>query len=160
MIIIALGALLLAHPTSADTFTDEATGLKIEFADRWELDTAGGALVATAPDKLASIVVITMRNVKEAEEALQKLDHDDVMGSQIKTVRPDDKVIEKKINGLPAKIFTGRANISNVKMPFVAAVVQRDGGKAFVVFAFPTNNAHVKRIEKSIESIREPKSGQ
>ena len=43
-------------------------------------------------------------------------------------------------------------------MPFVAAVVQ-DKGPAFVVFAFPANNAHVKRMVASINSIREAKSG-
>ena len=67
-------------------------------------------------------------------------------------------VLSKTINGLPAKLFTGTANIANTKMPFVAAVVQ-DKGPAFVVFAFPANNAHVKQMIASINSIRGAKSG-
>jgi hypothetical protein len=148
---------LLSISLRADVYTDQATGLRIDFPLRWELGAAD-AVVATAPDRLASILVLPMKDVKDAEEALQRLDLNDVMGSQIKSIRPDEKVISKKINGLPAKIFTGTANIGNVKLPFMAAVVQKADAPAFVVFAFPTNNAHVERIKKSIASIRGPDS--
>ena len=157
MLMAALVVLMLAPLALGDSHTDQATGFTIDFPNRWKVEQAD-AVMARAPDRLAIILVISMKNVKDAEQALQKLDIDDVMGSQIKTVRPDEKVVEKKIHGLPAKIFTGRANVSNVKVPFLAAVVQ-DGGPAFVVFAFPANNAHVKRIQESIESIRGAGSG-
>ncbi|HEV8606063.1 MAG TPA: hypothetical protein VGQ99_11880 [Tepidisphaeraceae bacterium] len=157
MLSLALAVFLLAPFSIADTHTDAATGFSIEFPDRWEVEEAD-AVMASAPDHLGTILVIAIKNAKDAGEALQRLDRDDVMGNQIKTVRPDEKVISKNIGGMPAKIFTGTANVANVKMPFVAAVVQ-DGGPSFVVFAFPANNAHLKRMVTSIESIRGPKSG-
>ena len=155
-LIITLAVLILAPLAFADSHTDDKTGFTIDFPNKWELDQAD-AVVANAPDKLASMIVISFKDVKGAD-ALQRLDIDDVMGNQIKTVRPDPKVIDKKINGLPAKLFSGTANISNIKMSFVAAVVQ-DKGPAFVVFCFPANNAHVKRMLASIETIRGPSSG-
>jgi hypothetical protein len=155
--IIALAVLMLAPICFADSHTDDATGFTIQFPDNWKVDEAD-AFIANAPDHLASILVIAKKDTKDAAEALQRLDRDDVMGNQIKTIRPDEKVLSKKINGLPAKLFTGTANISNIKMPFVAAVVQ-DKGPAFIVFCFPANNAHLKRMITSIESIRGPANG-
>ena len=155
--IALLLALLITSISFADSHTDDATGFSIQFPDNWKVEEAD-AVIASAPDHLASILVISMKDVKDAAEALQRLDRNDVMGNQIKTVRPDEKVLSKNINGLPAKLFTGTANIANVKISFVAAVVQ-DRGPAFVVFAFPANNAHLKRIVTSIESIRGPGSG-
>jgi len=154
--IALLLALLITSISFADSHTDDATGFSIQFPDNWKVEEAD-AVIASAPDHLASILVISMKDVKDAAEALQRLDRNDVMGNQIKTVRPDEKVLSKNINGLPAKLFTGTANIANVKISFVAAVVQ-DRGPAFVVFAFPANNAHLKRIVTSIESIRGPGS--
>src|SRR5882672_7432137 len=155
LLIVALAVFLLAPISFADLHTDDATGFSIQFPDNWKIEEAD-AVIASAPDHLASILVIAMKDTKDAAEALQRLDRDDVMGNQIKTVRPDEKVLSKNINGLPAKLFTGTANIANVKISFVAAVVQ-DKGPAFVVFAFPANNAHLKRIITSIESIRAAK---
>jgi len=155
LLIVALAVFLLAPISLADTHTDDTTGFSIQFPDNWKVEEAD-AVIASAPDHLASILVIAMKDTKDAAEALQRLDRDDVMGNQIKTVRPDEKVLSKNINGLPAKLFTGTANIANVKISFVAAVVQ-DKGPAFVVFAFPANNAHLKRIITSIESIRAAK---
>jgi hypothetical protein len=157
LIIIAATVLLLAAISFADTHTDSATGYSIKFPDNWEVEQAD-AVVASAPDHLGSILVIAIKDVKEPADALQRLDIDDVMGNQIKTVRPAEKVISKNINGLPAKLFTGTANIANVKMSFVAAVVQGKG-PSFVVFAFPANNAHLERMITSIHSIRGPGSG-
>src|SRR5437764_7043738 len=157
MLIVALAVLLLAPISLSDSHTDAATGFTIEFPEKWDVDKAD-AVVANAPDHLASMLVISFKDVKEPADALQRLDIDDVMGNQIKRIRPDDKVLSKNINGLPAKLFTGTANIANSKMSFVAAVVQ-DKGPAFVVFAFPANNAHVKQMVASINSIRGAKSG-
>ncbi len=157
MLIVALAVLLLAPFSLADSHTDAATGYSIEFPEKWDVDQAD-AVVANAPDHLASMLVISFKDVKQPADALQRLDIDDVMGNQIKSIRPDQKVLSKNINGLPAKLFTGTASIANTKMPFVAAVVQ-DKGPAFVVFAFPANNAHLKRIITSIESIHGAKSG-
>jgi len=157
MLVIAVAVLLLARISFADTHTDAATGFTIEFPDKWDVDKAD-AVIASAPDHLASMLVIAIKDTKDAAEALQRLDIDDVMGNQIKSIRPDEKVHSKNIHGLPAKLFTGTANIANVKMPFVAAVVQ-DKGPAFVVFAFPANNAHLKQMISSIESIHGAKSG-
>lgn len=157
LLIVALAVSLLAQFSLADSHTDAATGFTIEFPEKWDVDQAD-AVIASAPDHLASMLVITIKDTKDAAEALQRLDIDDVMGNQIKSIRPDEKVLSKNIHGLPAKLFTGTASIGNVKMPFVAAVVQ-DKGPAFVVFAFPANNAHVKRIIASIESIHGAKSG-
>src|SRR3954469_9378145 len=141
----------------ADSHTDPSTGYTIRFPDKWNVDEAD-AVIATAPDHLASMLVISFQDTRDPAEALQRLDRDDVMGNQIKSIRPSDKVLSKTINGLPAKLFTGTANISNVKVPFVAAVVQ-EKGRAFVVFAFPANNAHLERITTSIQSIRGASSG-
>src|SRR5258706_3689726 len=157
MLIVALAVLLLAQFSLADSHTDAATGFTIEFPEKWDVDQAD-AVVANAPDHLASMLVISFKDVKEPADALQRLDIDDVMGNQIKSVRPDQKVLSKNINGLPAKLFTGTASIGSIKMSFVAAVVQ-DKGPAFVVFAFPANNAHVKQMIASINSIRGAKSG-
>ena len=157
-LIVALAVALLAPISFADTHTDSATGYSIKFPDKWEVEQAD-AVVATAPDRLASILVIAIRNTEGGADALQRLDIDDVMGNQIKSIRPAEKVISKTINGLPARLFSGTANIANVKVPFVAAVVQEKKGPAFVAFAFPANNAHVERIVASINSIRGPGSG-
>jgi hypothetical protein len=157
MLITALALLLPAQFSFADSHTDSATGFTIDFPEKWDVDQAD-AVVANAPDHLASMLVISFKDTKDAAEALQRLDIDDVMGNQIKSIRPDEKVLTKNIHGLPAKLFTGTASIGSIKMSFVAAVVQ-DKGPAFVVFAFPANNAHVKRILTSIESIQGPKSG-
>jgi hypothetical protein len=157
LLIVALAVLLLAPFSHADSHTDAATGITIDFPENWDVDKAD-AVVANAPDHLASMLVISFKDVKEPADALQRLDIDDVMGNQIKRVRPDEKVLSKTIHGLPAKLFTGTANIGNIKMPFVAAVVV-DKGPAYVVFAFPANNAHVKRMIASIESIHGAKSG-
>ena len=155
-LIIALAVLILTPLALADSHTDDKTGFTIDFPSKWELDQAD-AVVANAPDHLASMIVISFKDVRDAD-ALQRLDIDDVMGNQIKTIRPDAKVVSKKINGLPAKLFTGTANISNIKMPFVAAVVH-DKGPAFVVFCFPANNAHQQKMLASINSIRGKSSG-
>jgi len=157
LIIIAVAIFLMAPISRADTHTDASTGYSIKFPDKWDLDEAD-AVIANAPDHLASILVIAMKDPKDAAEALARLDRDDVMGNQIKSIRPSDKVVSKNINGLPAKLFTGTVNIANVKMPFVAAVVQ-EKGPAFVVFAFPANNAHLDQIVASIQSIHGPGSG-
>jgi hypothetical protein len=149
--------LLFASISFADTHTDDSTGFTIRFPDNWKIDEAD-AVVANAPDRLASMLVISFKNTENAADALQRLDRDDVMGNQIKSIRPDEKVLSKKINGLPAKLFTGTANLGNIKMPFVAAVVQ-DKGPAFVVFCFPANNAHLQRMVASIDSIRGAGSG-
>jgi len=141
----------------ADSHTDPNTGYSIKFPENWNVEEAD-AVVASAPDHLASILVISFKETKDAADALQRLDRDDVMGNQIKSIRPAEKVISKTINGLPAKLFSGTANIANVKISFVAAVVQQKG-PAFVVFAFPANNAHLERIAASINSIRGPGSG-
>src|SRR6266481_3780656 len=143
MLIIVLPVIMLVPICLADSHTDDATGFTIKFPDNWAVDEAD-AVIANAPDHLASMLVIAMKDTKDAAEALQRLDRDDVMG--------------KKINGLPAKLFTGTASIANIKMPFVAAVIQ-DKDPAFVVFAFPANNAHLKRMITSIETIRGPASG-
>ena len=156
LVIIALAVFLLAPISLADTHTDSSTGYTIKFPDKWDVDEAD-AVIANAPDHLASILVIAMKDTKDAAEALQRLDRDDVMGNQIKSIHPNEKVVSKTINGLPAKLFTGTANIANVKMSFVAAVVQ-EKGPAFVVFAFPANNAHLERMVASIQSIRGPQS--
>ena len=87
-----------------------------------------------------------------------RLDRDDIMGNQIKSIRPAEKVQDRKINGLSAKIFTGTASLANIKMSFLAAVV-RDNGPSFVVFCVPANNAHLEKMIASINSIRGPKSG-
>src|SRR6266576_2117802 len=96
MLIVALAVLLLAPISLSDSHT----------------------VAANAPDHLASMLVISFKDVKEPADALQRLDIDDVMGNQIKRIRPDEKVLSKTINGLPAKLFTGTANIANTKMPF------------------------------------------
>jgi hypothetical protein len=153
----AMALFSIASVCLADTHTDRATGYSIKFPDKWNIAEAD-AVVASAPDHLASILVIAIKNTEDAAHALQRLDQDDVMGNQIKSIRPADKVISKSINGLPAKLFSGTANVANVKVPFLAAVVQ-EKGPAFVVFAFPANNAHLERIVTSINSIRGPGSG-
>jgi hypothetical protein len=157
LVIVAFASLLLAPITFADTYTDRSTGYSIKFPDKWNIEEAD-AVVASAPDHLASILVIAIKNTEGGADALQRLDRDDVMGNQIKSIRPAEKVISKQINGLPAKLFTGTANVANVKVSFVAAVVQ-EKGPALVVFAFPANNAHLERIITSIHSIRGPGSG-
>jgi hypothetical protein len=156
-LILALAVLVLAPVSAADSHTDASTGYTIQFPDNWKVDEAD-AVVANAPDRLASMLVISFKNTENAADALQRLDRDDIMGNQIKSIRPDEKVLSKKINGLPAQLFTGTASLGNIKMPFVAAVVQ-DKGPALVVFCFPANNAHVKRMVASIETIRGPGSG-
>jgi len=157
MLSAALAIFLLAPISFADSHTDSATGITIDFPEKWDVDQAD-AVVANAPDHLASMLVISFKNVEAPADALQRLDIDDVMGNQIKSVRPDERVLSKTIHGLPVKLFTGTANIANTKMPFVAAVVL-DKGPVFVVFAFPANNAHVKQMIASIESMHGAKSG-
>jgi hypothetical protein len=156
-LILALAVLVLAPVAAADSHTDAATGYTIQFPDKWNVDQAD-AVVANAPDRLASMLVISFKNTENAADALQRLDRDDIMGNQIKSIRPDQKVLSKKINGLPATLFTGTASLGNIKMPFIAAVIQ-EKGPALVVFCFPANNAHVERMVASINSIRGKSSG-
>ena len=156
-LLIALVVFTLASISFADSHTDDKTGFTIRFPDKWNIDEAD-AIVANAPDRLASMIVISFKDTPDAAKALDRLDRDEIMGNQIKTIRPAEKVLDRKINGLPAKIFTGTANIANIRMPFLAAVV-RDNGPSFVVFCFPANNAHVERMIASINSIRGAGSG-
>src|SRR5436189_4302733 len=109
LIILALAIMPLAQFSLADSHTDPSTGYTIKFPDKWNVDEAD-AVIATAPDHLASILVISFKDTRDPAEALQRLDRDDVMGNQIKSIRPSDKVLSKNINGLPAKLFTGTAN--------------------------------------------------
>src|SRR6266446_1460206 len=111
MLIIVLPVIMLVPICLADSHTDDATDFTIKFPDNWAVDEAD-AVIANAPDHLASMLVIAMKDTKDAAEALQRLDRDDVMGNQIKSIRPDEKVLSKKINGLPAKLFTGTASIA------------------------------------------------
>ncbi len=157
LIIVAVAISSAVQFSFADSHTDASTGYTIKFPDKWDVDEAD-AVIANAPDHLASMLVIAIKGTKDPAEALQHLDRDDVMGNQIKSIRPSDKVVSKNINGLPAKLFTGTANVANVKMPFVAAVVQ-EKGPAFVVFCFPANNAHLERMVASINTIRGAGSG-
>ena len=157
MFIVALAVSMLAPIVFADSHTDDKTGFTIRFPDNWKIEEAD-AVVASAPDHLASMLVISFKDTENAADALQRLDRDDVMGNQIKTIRPSGNAVSKTINGLPAKLFSGTANVANVKVPFIAAVVQ-DKGPAFVVFCFPANNAHQQRMVASINSIRGKASG-
>jgi len=152
-----LALLACSSLSLADSHTDDATGFTIRFPDKWTIDEAD-AIVANAPDRLASMIVISFKDTPDAEKALQRLDRDDIMGNQIKSIRPAEKVQDRKINGLSAKIFTGTASLANIKMSFLAAVV-RDNGPSFVVFCVPANNAHLEKMIASINSIRGPKSG-
>jgi len=154
--LMAAMCLLMAPMAPADTHTDRKTQIAIDFPDKWNVEQAD-AVVASSPDHLATMLVIAMKNTGDAADALQKLDRDDVMGGQIKNIKQDEKMAERKIHGLPATIFTGSANVANVKVRFLAVVIA-DGGPAYVVFAVPANQEHVKAIQKSIDSIRGPKS--
>src|SRR2546421_6933666 len=120
---LAFLLILLITPISlSDSHTDAATGITIDFPEKWDVDQAD-AVIANAPDHLASMLVISFKDVKEPADALQRLDIDDVMGNQIKSIRLDEKILSKTIHSLPVKLFTGTANIANSKMSFVAAVV-------------------------------------
>ena len=116
--------------------------------------------MAIAPDRLATMIVIGVKTAKGPEDALYYLDIGEVMGNQIKSIKHDGKVIRKQINGLSARIFSGTANVANVKTPFVAAVIRKDRGPWLVVFASPSNNAHMQRMAASIDTVRvAPKEG-
>jgi hypothetical protein len=149
--------LLLSQITFADPYTEPTTGITIDFPMGWEMDDVDGK-VATAPDRLGVMFVIAMKNPKDPDQALQLLDINDTMGNQIKSINVKGKPLSKKINGLSATIYTGKATISNVEMPFMAAVVN-DKAPMLVVFAYPIDNAHVKKIQTSIDSMRGPGSG-
>src|SRR4029079_489950 len=86
-LIIALAVLILTPLALADSHTDDKTGFTIDFPSKWELDQAD-AVVANAPDHLASMIVISFKDVRDAD-ALQRLDTNDIMGTQIKTLTPD-----------------------------------------------------------------------
>ena len=156
-LLIALVVFSLGSISLADSHTDEKTGFTIRFPDNWKIEEAD-AVIASAPDHLGSILVISFKDTENAADAVQRLDRDDVMGNQIKSIRPSGPVVSKTINGLPAKLLSGTANVANVKVPFIAAVIQ-DKGPAFVVFCFPANNAHQQKMLASINSIRGKSSG-
>src|SRR3954462_7955287 len=92
--LIPIFFLLSCSLSLADSHTDASTGYTIKFPDKWDVDEAD-AVIANAPDHLASMVVISFKDAKDAAEALQRLDRDDVMGNQIKSIRPADKIVSK-----------------------------------------------------------------
>lgn len=156
--VTALLILLVAPQLLAEIYGDPLTGLAINTPEGWETREARRKhFIAMAPDRDVRLLIVNMRHFKDEAECIQKLDRDDVYGGQIKTIKVAGEPEEMDIKGLKAKRFSGVANISNERMPFVAVVTIPREGIAFVAFAFGSKEGMKEQAEtlaKSFNTIR------
>jgi hypothetical protein len=142
---------------SQGRYTDQATGLQITVPEKWQTQESKKHFLIHSADGQATILVIPERHFNDATDALNKLDRDDVMGGQIKSINPRGEPESKKINKLDAKLFEGTVNISNVRSEFKACIIPREG-VCYVAFAYASKEGmkeNAKAIQAAFDSIRQ-----
>src|SRR4029450_3804707 len=120
MMLAALLTPVLLQVDSAGRYTDQATGLQVTVPEKWRTQETKKHFLIYSADGQATVLIIPERHFNDATDALNKLDRDDVMGGQIKSINPRGEPESKKSNKLDAKLFEGTVNSSNVGSGFKA----------------------------------------
>ena len=142
----------------AERYTDQPSALQIEVPEKWKLDEGRKHTTISSPDATVTMLVVSMRHFTSAEDCLNKLDRDDVMGGRIKSVEVQGEPEAKKINTLDAKLYKGRFNFANERRQFRALVILvPKTDVAYVAFVFGEKDAmkeHDATVAKAWETIR------
>lgn len=154
------GLLLLPCLASAEEYTEQKTHVTIQVPEKWKTTETRKDFHMNAPDDAAVIYIVGMGHYKDAADALQKLDRDDFMGGLIKLIKVDGEGAgeNRTVNGLKATVFTGTANVANVKVPFRACIVPCDRF-CYVAFAWGEKEgfkSQAQAIDKAFASLERP----